>query len=82
MGLFIVADLGALSEAAAGLGCAGCAHPDQGRVASLGEAGAEEALGRFSSVIQLHGERLSEAATQAGHAMHGYMVGYREVGGR
>lgn len=81
MALLIVADLGSLGEAADQLGNAAGATRPVSNVPSLGDPGADGALGDLTSALQLHANRLAEAAGHGARSMRGYIVGYRQVGG-
>jgi hypothetical protein len=80
MALFIVADTSALGDAAGSLGSGGVAGPGV-TPPSLGDPSADGAMGDFASAIQLHASRLAEASDRGARSMHGYAIGFHQVGG-
>jgi hypothetical protein len=81
MALLIVADISSLGHAARSLGSAGGGAGPAVAPPSLGDAGADGALGDFASAIHQHASRLADASDRASRSMHGYAIGFHQAGG-
>ena len=81
MALLIVADTSSLRDAANRLGAAAGAAVPGGSVPSVGDPGADGALGDFAAAVHRHAALVAGAAERGSRSMTGYVVGFHQAGG-
>lgn len=79
-GLYIVADLSALGEAAGHLGQGGAAEHGALGLPSFGHPGADASMSSFARSAQQHGEALAQAGQHGAEILRGYAVAFHRVG--